>query len=69
MENTPSTASHDFIFQTLSIIEFISPTIKTITANVYVRSVPERVLLNLDIVSILLVILTKNGVKNLPPGL
>ena len=35
----------DFIFQTFSIIDFISPTIKTITKNIYVRSVSERVLL------------------------
>ena len=43
---TPSTALHDFIFQTFSIIAFILPTIKTITKNVYVRGVSERVLLN-----------------------
>ena len=43
---TPSTALHDFIFQTFSIIDFILPTIKTITKNVYVRGVSERVLLN-----------------------
>ena len=33
----------DFIFQILSIIDFISPTIKTISKNVHVRSVSERV--------------------------
>ena len=43
----PSIALHDFIFQTFSIIDFISPTIKTITKNVYFRSTLERVLLNL----------------------
>ena len=36
----PSIALHDFIFQTFSIIDFISPTIKTITKNAYVQSVP-----------------------------
>ena len=44
---TPSIALRDFIFQTFSIIDFISPTIKTITKNVYFRSTLERVLLNL----------------------
>ena len=59
----------DFVSQTLSIIDFISSTIKTIIKNVYVRSVSERVLLILDIRLILLVLFTKNGVKNLPPGI
>ena len=44
---TPSVALRDFIFQTFSIIDFISPTIKTITKNAYVRSASGRVLLNL----------------------
>ena len=43
---TPSIALRDFIFQTFSIIDFISPTIKTINKNVYVQSVSERALLN-----------------------
>ena len=43
---TPSIALHDFIFQTFTIIDFISPTTKTITKNVYVRSFSERILLN-----------------------
>ena len=43
---TPIFAFRDFIFQTFNIIDFISPTIKTITKNVYVRRVLERVLLN-----------------------
>ena len=57
-----------FIFQTFSIIDFILPTIKTITKNVYARSVSERVLLNPGDSTNLFVIFTKNGVKNLPPG-
>ena len=36
---TPSIALRDFIFQTFSIIDFISPTIKTVSKNVYVGSV------------------------------
>ena len=36
----------DFIFQTFSIIHFISPTITTITKNAFVWSVSEGVLLN-----------------------
>ena len=44
---TPRITLHVFIFQNFSIIDFISPTINTITKNVYVRSVSERVLLNL----------------------
>ena len=43
---TPSVALSDFIFKAFSIIDFISSTIKTITKNVYVWSVSERVLLN-----------------------
>ena len=43
----PNIALRDFIFQTFSVIDFISPTIKTITKNVYVRIVSERILLNL----------------------
>ena len=43
---TPSIGLRDFIFQIFSIIDFISPTIKTITKNIYVRSVSERALLN-----------------------
>ena len=43
---TPSIALRDFIFQTFSIIDFILPSIKTITKNVHVRGVSERVLLN-----------------------
>ena len=39
---TPSIALRDFIFKTFSIIDFISPTIKTITKDAYVRSVSER---------------------------
>ena len=35
-----------FISQTFSIIDFILPAIKTVTKNVYARSVSERVLLN-----------------------
>ena len=41
---TPNIALRDFIFQIFSIIDFISSTIKTITKNVYVWSVSERVL-------------------------
>ena len=40
----PNIALRDSIFQIFSIIDFISSTIKTITKNVYVRSVSERVL-------------------------
>ena len=43
---TPIFAFRDFIFQTFNIIDFISPTIKTITKNVYVRNISEKVLLN-----------------------
>ena len=43
---TPSITLRDFISQTFSVTSFISPTIKTITKNVYVQSVSERVLLN-----------------------
>ena len=64
---TPSIALHDFIFQNFIIIDFISPTIKTTTKNAL--SVSGKVLLNAGIISILLVIFTKKGVKNLPPGL
>ena len=42
----PIFAFCDFNFQTFNIIDFISPTIKTITKNIYVRGVSERVLLN-----------------------
>ena len=35
-----------FIFQTINIIDFISPTIKTIAKTVYVRSVSGKLLLN-----------------------
>ena len=61
-ENTKYLIAY-FIFQTFSIIDFISPTIKTILKNTYVRIVLERVLLYLrisDIVAILLVIFIKN---------
>ena len=37
----------DFIFQTFSITEVISQTVKTFAKNVYVRGLSERVLLNL----------------------
>ena len=57
---TPSIALPDFIFQTFSIIDTISP-IKIITKNVY-----ERALLNPGYITNLI---TKNEVKNLPPGL
>ena len=43
---TPSIALRDFIFQTFTIIDFISPPTKTITKNVYVQSFSERMLLN-----------------------
>ena len=43
---TASIALRDFIFQTVSIIDFISSTVKIITKNVYVRSVSKRVLQN-----------------------
>ena len=36
----------DFIFQTFSVIDFISPTIKIISKNVYVRSFSEKVFIN-----------------------
>ena len=62
----PSIALCDFIFQTFSIIGFVSPTIKTITKNVYVQSVSDRVLLNPGYITNFT---TKNGVKTLSPGL
>ena len=43
---TPSIALLEFISQTMNIIYFISPSIKTITKNLYVGSVSERLLLN-----------------------
>ena len=43
---TPSIALRYFIFETFTIIDFISPPTKTITKNVYVRSLSERILLN-----------------------
>ena len=43
---TPSIALRYFIFQTFTIIDFISPTTKTITKNVYIQSFSERMLLN-----------------------
>ena len=57
---TPSIALPDFIFQTFSIIDTISP-IKIISKNVY-----ERALLNPGYITSFI---TKNEVKNLPPGL
>ena len=63
---TPSIALCDFIFQTFSIIDIISPTIKTITENVYVQSVSETALLNPGYITNFI---TENKVKNLPPGL
>ena len=36
---TPSIALRYFIFQTFSIIDFISPTIKSVSKNVYIGSV------------------------------
>ena len=63
---TPSIALRDFIFQTFSIIDFISPTVKTINKNIYVQSVSERTLLNPGCITNFI---TKNGVENLPPGL
>ena len=65
---TPSIALRDFIFQTFSIIEFISPTIKNIAKNANVPSVSKRLLLNPGY-STNIAIFTKNGVKNLPPRL
>ena len=62
---TPSIALPDFIFQTFSIIDTISP-IKIITKNVYVRSVSERALLNPGYITNFI---TQNEVKNLPSGL
>ena len=53
----------DLIFQTFRIIDFISPTVKTIPKIVY-----EGITKSWNIVPILLEIFTKNGVKNLPPG-
>ena len=50
---TPSITLRHFISQTFSIIDFISPAIKTITKNVYVRSVSQRHYLILDILQIL----------------
>ena len=41
-----SIALPNFIFQTCSISDFISRTIKTVTKNVYIQSVSDRVLLN-----------------------
>ena len=43
---TPSVALRYFIFETFTIIDFISPTTKTITKNEYLRSLSERILLN-----------------------
>ena len=43
---TASIALRNFIFQTCSISDFISRTIKTVTKNVYIQSVSDRVLLN-----------------------
>ena len=43
---TTDIALCDCIFETFSIIDFVSPTIKAITKNVYVRNNSERVLLN-----------------------
>ena len=43
---TPSILLRDFIFQSFSIINFISPAIKTITKDVCVWSVSEKVLIN-----------------------
>ena len=43
---TTSIALRDFIFQTFSIIDFVSTTIKTIIKNVYVQGVSESILLN-----------------------
>ena len=57
---TPGIALPDFIFQTFSIIDTISP-IKIITKNVY-----EKALLNPGCITNFI---TKNEVKNLPPGL
>ena len=44
--STPSMVLRDFIFQTFSIIDFISSTINAITKNMHVESISERVLLN-----------------------
>ena len=63
---TTSTALRDFIFQTFRIIDFISPTIETITKNVYVQSVSEGSLLNPGYISNFI---TKSQMKNLRPGL
>ena len=57
---TPSIALPDFIFLTFSIIDTIS-LIKIISKNVY-----ERALLNPGYITNFI---TKNEVKNLPPGL
>ena len=57
---TPSIALPYFIFQNFSIIYTISP-INIITKNVY-----ERALLNPGYITNFI---TKNEVKNLPPGL
>ena len=62
---TPSIALCDFIFQTLSIIDFISPTIKTIT-KIYMFQVFQRALRNPEYITNFI---TKHGVKNLPPEL
>ena len=63
---TPSIALRDYIFQTFNIIDIISPTIKSITKNVYVRSVSQRELLNPACITNFI---TKNGVRNLSTGL
>ena len=63
---TESIALRDFIFQTFSIIDFISPTLKTITKNVYIRSVSQTALLNPGYITNFT---TKNGIKSLPPVL
>ena len=63
---TTSTALRDFIFQTFRIIDFISPTKKSITENIYVQSVSERALLNPRYITNFI---TKSRMKNLRPGL
>ena len=50
----------------LALLTLFHQQLKTITKNVYVRNVSERVLLNPGYIANFT---TKNGLKNLPPGL
>ena len=61
-----SIALRDFIFQTFSIIDFISPTITNINKNVHVVNVSVSTLLNPGYITSFI---TKIEMKNVPPEL